>query len=152
MVPQIQVSPIRISSTGLNLIKQFEELRSVGYVCPGGLNTIGYGHVIKAGEKFSQPLSEPEAEALLLQDVAVAVKVVHHLIKVQLTQGQFDALVSFTFNCGAGALQRSTLRACVNREEHGQVPAELLKWTRSCGKFLTGLMRRRMAEALLYMT
>ena len=152
MVSQIRVSPIRISSRGLNLIKQFEELRSVGYVCPGGFNTIGYGHVIKAGEIFSRPLREPEAEALLLQDIEVAVKAVNRLITVPLTQGQFDALVSFTFNCGAGALQRSTLRACVNREEHIQVPAELLKWTYSGVKFLPGLMRRRMAEALLYAT
>ena len=142
----------KISSRGLNLIKQFEGLRPADYVCPGGFATIGYGHVIKAGESFPQPLSEPEAEALLLQDVEVAAKAVHRLIKVPLTQSQFDALVSFTFNCGAGALQRSMLRACVNREEHMQVPAELLKWTHSCGKPLPGLMRRRMAEALLYLT
>ena len=141
-----------LSSRGLNLIKQFEGFQPKAYRCPAGLHTIGYGHVIKAEESFSQPLSEPEAETLLLQDVEVATKAVHRLIKVPLTQGQFDALVSFTFNCGAGALQRSTLRACVNREEHMQAPAELLKWTRSCGKFLTGLMRRRMAEALLYIT
>ena len=142
----------QISSVGLNLIKQFEGFKATGYQCPGGFNTIGYGHVIKAGESISQPLSESEAETLLLQDIEVAAKAVHRLIKVPLTQGQFDALVSFAFNCGAGALQRSTLRACVNREEHMQVPAELLKWTHSCGKSLPGLMRRRMAEALLYMT
>ena len=142
---------IQISSRGLTLIKQFEGLRSAAYVCPAGLHTIGYGHVIKAGEKFFHPLSEAEAETLLLQDIEVAAKAVHRLIKVPLTQGQFDALVSFAFNCGAGALQRSTLRSQVNREEHGQVPAELLKWTHSCGKSLPGLMRRRMAEALLYL-
>ena len=141
---------IQISSRGLNLIKQFEGFKATAYQCPAGFQTIGYGHVIKAGESISQPLSESQAETLLLQDVGVAAKAVHRLIKVPLTQGQFDALVSFTFNCGAGALQLSTLRACVNREEHMQVPAELLKWTHSCGKFLTGLMRRRMAEALLY--
>ena len=146
------VSQIRVSSVGLSLIKQFEKLRSVGYVCPAGFPTIGYGHVIKVGEAFPQPLSELEAETLLLQDIEGAAKAVHRLIKVPLTQGQFDALISFTFNCGAGALQRSTLRACVNRQDHGQVPAELLKWTHSCGKFLTGLMHRRMAEALLYVT
>ena len=146
------VSPIQISPAGLSLIKQFEGLRSAAYVCPAGLHTIGYGHIIKVGETFPQLLSEPEAETLLLQDVAVAIKAVHRLIKVPLTQGQFDALVSFTFNCGAGALQRSTLRACVNRQEHMQVPAELLKWTHSCGKSLPGLMRRRMAEALLYVS
>ena len=114
--------------------------------------TIGYGHVIKVGESIPQPLSESEAETLLLQDIAVAVKAVQRLIKVLLTQGQFDALVSFTFNCGAGALQRSTLRACVNRQEHMQVPTELLRWSRVKGALSNGLMRRRMAEALLYLT
>ena len=142
----------QISSVGLNLIKQFEGFKATGYQCPGGFNTIGYGHVIKVGEKFPQPLSEAEAEILLLQDVAVAAKAVYRLINVPLTQGQFDALVSFTFNCGAGALQRSTLRACVNRQEHMQVPAELLKWSRVKGALSNGLMRRRMAEALLYVT
>ena len=146
------VSEIQLSSRGLNLIKQFESFSSVGYVCPGGIHTIGYGHVIKKGETFPQPLSESEAETLLLQDVMGATHAVGRLIKVPLTQGQFDALVSFTFNCGAGALQRSTLRACVNRQEHWQVPTELLKWTHSCGKSLPGLMRRRMAEALLYVS
>ena len=141
-----------LSSRGLNLIKQFEGLRPAVYVCPAGLRTIGYGHVIRAGEVFSQPLSEPEAEALLLQDIEVAAKAVYRLIKVPLTQGQFDALVSFTFNCGTGALQRSTLRACVNREEHWQVPAELLRWSRVKGALSNGLMRRRMAEALLYVS
>lgn len=143
---------MQISSRGLSLIKEFEGMRSAAYVCPGGVNTIGYGHVIKAEEKFSQPLSELEAEAFLLQDIKKATNAVGRLIKVPLTQGQFDALVSFTFNCGAGALQRSTLRACVNRQEHGQVPAELLKWCYSCGRLSNGLLRRRMAEALLYVT
>ena len=141
-----------ISSRGLNLIKQFEGLRLNPYHCPAGMRTIGYGHVIKEGEKLSQPLSEEQAETLLLQDVKGATHAVGRLIKVLLTQGQFDALVSFTFNCGAGALQRSTLRACVNREEHGQVPAELLRWCRACGRLSTGLTQRRMAEALLYIT
>ena len=89
---------------------------------------------------------------LTLQDIEVAAKAIHRLIKVPLTQSQFDALVSFTFNCGAGALQRSTLRACVNRQEHCQVPAELLRWSRVKGALSNGLMRRRMAEALLYLT
>ena len=141
-----------LSSRGLNLIKQFEGLRPVSYVCPAGLHTIGYGHVIKEGESISQPLRESQAEILLLQDIEVAAKAVQRLIKVPLTQGQFDALVSFAFNCGAGALQRSTLRACVNRQEHMQVPAELLRWSRVKGALSNGLMRRRMAEALLYLT
>ena len=147
-VSQTRVS--QLSSKGLTLIKQFEGFRPEAYLCSAGCQTIGYGHIIKEGEVFSQPLKESQAEALLLQDVEVTAKAIYRLITIPLTQGQFDALVSFTFNCGAGALQRSTLRACVNRQEHMQVPAELLKWSRVKGGLSNGLMRRRMAEALLY--
>jgi lysozyme len=70
---------------------------------------------------------------------------------VPLTDGQFDALVSFTLNLGGGALQRSTLRRKVNREEHGAVPAEFMKWVWACGRKLKGLARRREAEAALYL-
>lgn len=72
------------------------------------------------------------------------------LISVPLTDGQFDALVSFTFNLGAGALQRSTLRLKVNRGEHDGVPAELMKWVWAAGKTLPGLVRRRRLESILY--
>jgi lysozyme len=72
------------------------------------------------------------------------------LIAVPLTQGQFDALVSFTFNLGSGALQRSTLRRKVNREEHDDVPAELMKWVWAGGSKLKGLVKRRKAEVLIY--
>ncbi|QNQ61407.1 lysozyme [Brucella sp. 6810] len=74
------------------------------------------------------------------------------LISVPLTDGQFDALVSFTLNLGAGALQRSTLRRKVNRGEHESVPAELMKWVRAAGKRLPGLVRRRSAERVAYLS
>lgn len=72
------------------------------------------------------------------------------LIKVPLTDGQFDALVSFTFNLGSGALQRSTLRRKVNREEHADVPREFLRWVWAGGKKLKGLIKRREAEIVRY--
>lgn len=72
------------------------------------------------------------------------------LISVLLTDGQFNALVSLTFNLGAAALQRSTLRRKVNRGEHETVPAELIKWVWAAGKRLPGLVLRRKAEALAY--
>jgi GH24 family phage-related lysozyme (muramidase) len=71
-------------------------------------------------------------------------------IAAALTAGQFDALVSFAFNVGAGGLQRSMLHRKVNREEHALVPAELLKWVWAGGRKLKGLVRRREAEARLY--
>lgn len=87
---------------------------------------------------------------LLRNDVAVAERAVLRLISVPVTQGQFDALVSFIFNLGAGALQRSTLRPKVNREEHADVPAELGKWVWAGGRKLRGLISRRSAESRLY--
>ena len=72
------------------------------------------------------------------------------LIDVPLTDGQFDALLSFTFNLGAGALQRSTLRRNVNRESHTEVPAEFMRWVWAGGRKLKRLIRRREAEAPLY--
>lgn len=73
------------------------------------------------------------------------------LIQVPLNDNQFDALVSFTFNLGAGALQRSTLRRRVNREEHEVVPAEFRRWVWAGGRKLKGLVWRREAEAARYM-
>jgi lysozyme len=114
--------------------------------------TIGYGHLITEAnkEQFLDGVDEDEALDLLRQDVAVAERAVLRLISVPLTQGQFDALVSFTFNLGAGALQRSTLRRKVNREEHTDVPAELMKWVWAGGRKLKGLVKRRKAESLAY--
>lgn len=79
-----------------------------------------------------------------------AARSVLRLIRVPLTDGQFDALVDFTFNLGGGALQRSTLRQVVNREEHDEVPGELMRWVRAGGKILRGLVRRRQAEVERY--
>lgn len=92
-------------------------------------------------------IGEDEAEGLLRRDVGIAERSVLRFISVPLTDGQFDALVSFAFNVGAGGLQRSTLRRKVNREEHALVPAEFLKWVWAGGRKLRGLVRRREAEA-----
>ena len=77
-------------------------------------------------------------------------RAVLRLIRVPLEDGRFGALCSFTFNLGAGALQRSTLRRRVNREEHEAVPRELRRWVWAGGRKLKGLIRRREAEAALY--
>ena len=111
--------------------------------------TIGYGRVIHPGEHVDE-LTEPQASALLAADLTEAERSVLRYVDVPLTDGQFDALVSFTFNLGGGALQRSTLRRKVNREEHADVPAEFMKWVWAGGKKLKGLIRRRSAESLLY--
>jgi len=140
-----------ITQEGLDLIKRFEGFSSTIYICPGGYPTIGYGHVVKKHEDFSSGINEVEAENLLRQDAGIAEHLVLRLmIHVPLTDGQFDALVSFTFNLGGGVLQRSTLRRKVNREEHGQVPAQFMRWVWAGGRKLKGLVRRRKAEIFLY--
>lgn len=99
---------------------------------------------------FAGGISYEAATALLIKDVQSAERAVLRLIRVPLTDGQFDALVSFTFNLGSGALQRSTLRRKVNREEHTQVPTQLMRWVWAGGRKLRGLVRRREAEIQLY--
>ncbi len=141
-----------VTDEGLALIQRFEGFAPEVYVCPGGWPTIGYGHVVQENEhdRFSGGIDETEAEHLLRRDVETAERAALRLIRVPLEDGQFDALSSFTFNLGAGALQRSTLRRKVNREEHGTVPAEFRRWVWAGGRKLKGLVRRREAEVELY--
>lgn len=142
----------QITKNGLELIKRFEGFEPEIYLDAAGLPTIGYGHLIRKGEHkmFENGISREAGEALLIKDVQAAERAVLRLIEVPLTDGQFDALVSFTFNLGGGALQRSTLRRKVNREEHDEVPREFLRWVWAGGRKLKGLIRRRETEIDLY--
>ncbi len=139
---------MKISSKGLKLIKEFEGLRLDAYYCSSNVLTIGYGstgpHV-----KQGMHITEPEAEALLLKDIKRFEDGVNSLIKVTLNQEQFDALVSFAFNCGNGALEESTLRRRLNAGEDPNTVAkeELKRWTNGG---LAGLVRRRAAETELF--
>jgi lysozyme len=140
-----------ITSEGIKLIKKYEGFFPKKYICPAGYLTIGYGHVIKDNENLND-VSEEEAEFLLKKDIEIAEISVLRNINVSLTDNQFNALVSFTFNLGGGALQRSTLRQKINRQEHYAVPDEFMKWIWCNGRRLTGLIKRRQAEAILYVT
>lgn len=139
-----------ITQNGIDLIKRFEGFSAKVYICPAGYPTIGYGHVVKPYEDFSVGIDEAQAEELLRQDAVIAERAVLRLISVPLTDGQFDALVSFTYNLGGGALQRSTLRRKINREEHAEVPEQFMRWVWAGGRKLKGLVRRRKAEISLY--
>ncbi len=142
-----------ITSTGLALIQRFEGFSATIYNDAAGLPTIGYGHLIRAGESFpAGGISRAEAERLLLHDVRVAERAVLRLIDIPLADNRFDALTSFTFNLGSAALQRSTLRRKVNRGEHAAAAEEFLRWVWAGGRRLSGLLRRRMVESDLYMT
>lgn len=142
-------NPMKTGPKGLALIKEFEGCELKAYRCPAGVLAIGYGSTgphVKAG----MVITEPEAEALLKKDLARFERRVSELVKVPLTQEQFDALVSFDFN--TGALHKSTLLKKLNAGDYGAVPAELNKWVKSKGKTLKGLVRRRAAEGLLWST
>ena len=141
-----------ITQAGIDLIKRFEGFSPTVYICPAGYPTIGYGHVVKLQERerFAGGITAEQAEFLLRQDVQTAEYAVLRLITVPLTDGQFDALVSFTFNLGAGALQRSTLRRKINRRDYAAVPAEFRKWVWAGGLKLEGLVRRREGEIVRY--
>ena len=141
-----------ITQEGLDLIKRFEGFSPTIYTCPAGYPTIGYGHLVRDRERdrFTGGISREEAEELLKRDVLWAERGVLRLISVPLTDGQFDALVSFTFNLGTGALQRSTLRRKVNRKEHGEVPGEFMRWVWAGNRKLRGLVVRRAHEARQY--
>lgn len=147
---------MKISERGLNLIKRYEGLRLRPYKCPAGLWTVGYGHVIGDGrtlpESARRPYTKEEVDSLLQKDVARFERGVLRLCPVSLTQGQFDALVSFSFNLGLGNLQRSTLRMKTNRGETDRAAKEFLKWVRANGKVLLGLVNRRKDEARLFLS
>jgi len=142
---------MNLSRDGLDFIKSFEGFSPVPYKCPSGYLTIGYGHLIKSEESFSH-LTEEEALNLLEQDIQKASYAVQRLIEISLNQNQFDALCSFTFNLGAGALQRSTLRQKINRSEFIDAGDEFLRWVRAKGRILPGLMVRRTQERLLFLS
>ncbi len=141
-----------ITQNGLDLIKRFEGFSRTVYFCPAGYPTIGYGHVVKDDEDFSAGIDEAHAEELLCQDAQIAERAVLRLINVPLSNGQFDALVSFTYNLGGGALQRSTLRRKINREEHAEVPEQFMRLVWASGRTLRGLVRRRAAETMIYIS
>lgn len=143
---------MQLSEQGRGLIARFEGFSPMPYRCPAGVLTVGFGHVVREGERWEHPLSHAQAEQVLAQDVQAAERAVACYIHVPLEQSQFDALVSFTFNVGAAALQRSTLRAVVNRGEHAEAPQQFLRWIYAKGRPLKGLVARREAEAALYIS
>ena len=123
----------------------------MGKVIYGSYSVHASTAVATSADGYAKNGITPEAgEALLIKHVAYAEQAVLRLVSVPLTDGQFDALVSFTFNLGGGALQRSTLRRKVNREEHQDVPEQFLRWVWAGGRRLRGLVRRREAEVGAY--
>jgi len=132
----------------VEFIKRFEGCRLKAYRCSAGVWTIGVGST--SGVYEGMVITQEEADERLERDIAKARASVLRLITETLNQNQLSCLVSFVFNVGGGALQRSTLRQVINRGEHDRVRDELMKWVWAGGRKLGGLITRRDAEADLY--
>jgi lysozyme len=146
---------MKTSTNGLNFIAKWEGCVLHVYKDIAGLPTIGIGHLIKAGESFTT-ITKDQALALLAQDVKKCEDAINKFITVPLNQNQFDALVSWSFNCGTGVLQTSTLSKRLNAGFYDEVPNNLLSWCKATvnGKTVVneGLRNRRVSEGDLWET
>jgi lysozyme len=148
---------MRISNSGIELIKRWEGFRSDPYVCPAGVVTIGYGNTYyENGAKIRMsdpPISTSRAEALLRNTVKHYEAGVDSMTRDDITQAQFDALVSFAYNVGLEALRKSTLLKKVNANPNDiLIYNQFLRWNKAGGRVLQGLTKRRKEEARMYFT
>jgi lysozyme len=141
---------MKLSAAGMELLKKSEGFRNRVYLDVAGIPTIGYGHRLLHPESFPDGVDEPHAAELLACDVRDAEQAVERLVKVPLEQGQFDALVDFCYNLGAGRFATSTLLKRLNAGDYDQAMHELMRWDRAGGKELPALKARREAEAVLW--
>jgi lysozyme len=156
---------MKVSQKCINQIKQDEGVRNRPYQCPALLWTVGVGHVIDPSHakvpladrkqlpipaSWDRVLTSEEIDEILRKDLNRFEAGVLRLIKVKLTQGQFDALVSFSFNVGLGNLQNSTLRMKLNRGDYEGAAEQFLVWTKAGGKVLKGLVIRRTHEKEMF--
>ena len=133
---------------GLSLIKKFEGCELEAYQCSAGVWTIGYGHT--KGVTPSDSISQEEAEQMLVDVLHEYESYVNEYVTVALSQNQFDALVSWVYNLGPANLKASTMLKVLNSGEYEDVPAQMKRWNKAGGKVLEGLIRRREAEACLF--
>lgn len=145
-----------LNQESLDAIKRWEGFRAEAYPDPGSRDgkpvTIGYGTTLINGRPIAlgTRITMEEAEIHLRKDLEAAAAAVERAVKVPLTDNQFGALVSFTYNVGIGAFQRSTLLRRLNAGEYDAVPSELARWKYNDGKVMQGLINRRAAEAGLW--
>lgn len=139
---------MKTSKKGFEIIKKYEGCRLTSYRDPVGVPTIGYGHT--AGVKMGQTITQAQADAYLVQDAGTAERAVFRYDSTyHWNQNQFDALVSFTFNCGVGNLGKLTANGTRTIRE---ISAKLLSYCKAGGNTLSGLVRRRKEEKALFDT
>lgn len=140
---------MKISEAGLDLIKECEGRALKAYKCSAGVWTIGFGST--TGVTEGMEITEAEADERLRKDVETAERCVNASVKGAITQGQYDALCSFVFNLGCGALRKSTLLRELNDGNDLSAAAEFMKWVNAGGKRLPGLVARRQKEMALFL-
>ncbi|MDE9553405.1 lysozyme [Xenorhabdus bovienii] len=144
---------MEISNKGLECIKQYEGLKLKAYPdhATGGIPwTIGYGHT--QGVKKGDVITEQQAEAFLQDDLQPIYITLRQWVNVPLSQGQFDALCSFIFNCGSGNFLGSTLLKKFNQGDYAGAAAEFSLWNKAAGKVMRGLGNRWASERQMFLS
>ncbi len=141
---------MKISSNGIDLIKQFEGLKLKAYLCPANVWTIGYGHTKNV--KANECISEKTALNFLKNDLIIFEDSINNLVKVNLNQNQFDALVSFVFNIGISNFKKSTILKLINMSDFNLASQQFDKWIYINGKISKGLVKRRQIEKSLFIS
>ena len=145
---------MKLSKVGIDLIKSFEGCYLKAYKCPAGVWTIGWGTTepidgVKPHE--GMVITQKQADELLIKNLNGYENAVNEYVTYSINQNQFDALVSFAYNCGNGALKTSTLLKKLNAGDVHGAANEFLRWNKANGKVLSGLTRRREAERKLFL-
>lgn len=143
---------MKTSPKGIALIKSAEGLRLEAYPDPGTGDvpwTIGYGST--SGVTRNMVITKTQAEQMLAADLVRFERIVERLVRVPLNQGQFDALVSFTYNVGEGNFTESTLLRKLNAGDTAGAAEQFSRWVHAGGKVLPGLVTRRAAERALFL-
>jgi lysozyme len=154
---------MRIDQAGIDFIKEAEGVKPFFYLDVAGLPTIGAGHLLTRDEltsgkimldgyayKYHDGLSDSIIDRLLMRDLHIAEIAVKTGVSVNLTQNQYNALVSFAFNVGIGAFKKSTLLKWLNDGGYDKVPTQMRRWIFSAGQQIKGLKNRRGKEIALW--
>ena len=139
---------MKISEDGLELIKKFEGCETTAYQDSVGVWTIGFGHT--KGVEEGQTCSIEDAASMLADEMDEYEGYINNMVKVDLQQHEFDALVAWVYNLGPTNLGESTMLKVLNGGQFDRVPDEMNRWTRAGGEILEGLVRRRQAESLMF--
>ena len=139
---------MKTSQYGIELIKHYEGFEARAYKCPAGVWTIGYGHTkgVQEGDEWS----EDHANHMLTIELEEYEGYVNDCVEVPLSQNQFDALVSWTYNLGGGNLKASTMLKVLNQGKYDEVAYQMSRWNKAGGKVLEGLSKRRKSEGELF--